>query len=66
MVLTVFHRHFGFSKKEMNMFSRYSDIFDNLRASHRVASALNNGRKPNHKDLRTLGVSEERIKSDFS
>ena len=50
----------------MNMFSRYSDIFDNLRASQRVASALNNGRKPNHKDLRTLGVSEERIKSDFS
>lgn len=48
------------------MFSQFSDIFDNLRASQRVANALNNGRKPNHKDLRALGVSEERIKSDFS
>ena len=48
------------------MFLQFSDIFDNLRASQRVANALNNGRKPNHKALRTLGVSEERIKLDFS
>ena len=48
------------------MFTQFSNIFDNLRASQRVANALNHGRKPNHNDLRTLGVSEERIKSDFS
>ncbi|MEP0940435.1 MAG: hypothetical protein ABJH63_09815 [Rhizobiaceae bacterium] len=48
------------------MFSQFSGIFDSLRASQRVSQALNSGRTPRHSDLRTLGVSEERIKTDFS
>ena len=48
------------------MFSQFSGIVESLRASQRVSQALNNGRKPRHSDLRALGVSEERIKSDFS
>ena len=48
------------------MFSNLSIIVDSFHTSRRVANAINNGRKPNHSDLRKLGVSEERIKSDFS
>jgi hypothetical protein len=48
------------------MFSNFSGIAASFQASQRVAQALNNGRKPRHSDLRALGVSEERIRSDFS
>ena len=48
------------------MFSKISMISSSIHAGQRVAHAINNGRKPNASDLRTLGVSEDRIKSDFS
>ena len=47
------------------MFSGFNDIFESVRASRRVSNALNNGRKPSHKDLRALGVSEDLIKSNY-
>ena len=48
------------------MFYKFQTILDSIQAGNRVANAINHGRKPSHSDLRKVGVSEDRIKSDFS
>lgn len=47
------------------MFSNFANLYESFKVSHRVVSALNSGQKPNSKDLRKLGVREDRVKSDF-
>lgn len=47
------------------MFSKVVELIDSFQASTRVARALESGRKPKSNDLRKLGLSEDRIKSDF-
>ena len=48
------------------MFSKITDILEDVYASNRVAIALKDGAKPRPDDLRRLGVREERIQSDYS
>ena len=47
------------------MFAQLSAILETVYASNRVAIALKNGGVPLKRDLRRLGVREERIRSDF-
>lgn len=48
------------------MFAKFVSMLETVHASNRVAIALKNGGIPLRRDLRLLGVREDRIRADFS